>query len=498
LAFYISLKVKVFLMIAEKLEKKPLSLWPHQADLAASALASNCHAMFADPGVGKTAATITVLRHIYARYQKLISTLILCPPIVRRNWLQEFGMFSKITPDKIIVLEGSEKQRYKTLQEQLLFMGAFVPKIVITNYESLLMESIFGLFELWGPKILICDESHRCKSITAKRTKQAIKLADRADFRYILTGTPILNSSMDLFSQYRILDRGETFGTNFYEFRHRYFVDKNAWMNRQKHFPNWRPRPDTEKELATKIASKSTVIRKEKCLTLPPLVIKKIYIDLSSEQQKHYSQLKKDFITFLGEQACTAQLAITKALRLQQLISGHLPFGEGNDKKIHHFKKTPRIQAFKDLAQEICGAGHKLLTWCAFTENYADIAEACTEIGLGFTKATGEESSKGKDAAIDEFRTNPDCKVLIGNAAAIGVGVNLQEASYSIFYSRNFNLEHQLQAQARNYRAGSERHASVTQLEFVAKDTIDEVVAEALENKFGIGQKLLDEFRARL
>lgn len=476
------------------IENNIKDLWVHQKEIVLRGLESNCFGIFADPGCGKTAATINILRHIYTRHHRILSTLILCPPIVRWNWLEEFKMFSKISESEIVILEGSANERYKTFQDRVILNKELTPKIIITNYESLLMEKVYGVLELYGPKILICDESHKLKSIEAKRTKQAIKLSDRADYRYILSGTPILNSTLDIFSQFRILDQGEAFGDNFYKFRAKYFIDKNAFMNRQNYFPNFQPNPKMKGPMAAKIAKKSLTIRKESCLTLPPLVIKKIYIDLSYEQQKHYDQLKKDFITFLDDKVCTAQLAIVKALRLQQLISGHLPFSEGgSDERIYRFPKTPRIQAFKDLAKEICSAGHKIIVWSAFIQNYEDLRDACTEIGIGFTEAHGQISAKRKDEALDKFRTDPHCQVLIGNAAAIGIGTNLQEASYSIFYSRNFSLEQFEQARARNYRAGSERHASVTQIEFIAKDTIDELVAKALDQKQAIGREMLRE-----
>ena len=92
---------------------------------------------------------------------------------------------------------------------------------------------------------------------------------------------------------------------------------------------------------------------------------------------------------------------------------------------------------------------------------------------------------------MDEFRNDPEIRVIICNQAAAGVGINLIEASYSIYYSKNFSLEHDLQSGARNYRGGSEVHEKVTRIDLIAENTIDELVNEALSNKQNISDRIL-------
>jgi hypothetical protein len=89
------------------------------------------------------------------------------------------------------------------------------------------------------------------------------KIADRAEYRYLLTGTPILNSPLDIFSQYRALDSGKTFGKSFFAFRAHYFYDKNANMPRHVHFPNWQIRPTSYDELNEKIYAKAMRVEKK-------------------------------------------------------------------------------------------------------------------------------------------------------------------------------------------------------------------------------------------
>ena len=92
---------------------------------------------------------------------------------------------------------------------------------------------------------------------------------------------------------------------------------------------------------------------------------------------------------------------------------------------------------------------------------------------------------------MNAFRTDPEVGVMIANQGAGGVGVNLVEAGYSIYYSKGFKLEDDLQSEARNYRGGSEIHEKVTRIDLVATGTIDELVTEALENKMQISENIL-------
>jgi SNF2 family DNA or RNA helicase len=93
---------------------------------------------------------------------------------------------------------------------------------------------------------------------------------------------------------------------------------------------------------------------------------------------------------------------------------------------------------------------------------------------------------------IDRFQTDRDCRIMIANQGAGGVGCNLTAASHSIYYSRNFSLEHDLQSEARNYRGGSEIHTKITRIDLVAPDTIDATVLKALADKVNVADAILN------
>jgi SNF2 family DNA or RNA helicase len=472
-------------------------LWAHQREGIALAKDRQFFLAAWDPGVGKTRAGIEMLQDKYRSACGLLPTLILCPPIVIPNWRSEILKYSDIDPGSIFMLTGPGKKRYAKLVEacQAPHRGN---AICITNYEALLMPELFKGLQAWAPQCIVYDEIHRCKDIQAKRTKAAIQLADLAEvFRLGLTGTPVLNSPMDLFSQYRILDGGENFGKNFFAFRAAHMRDRNAYMPKQKYFPDWVPTAEGNEAIAKVLARTSSVVKKEECLDLPPLVQKVIEVELSGEQQRVYDAMKKDFIAHIGDMACVAQLAITKALRLQQIVSGHLPVeGEAGESAVQRFTNTPRVAALKELLADIA-PHHKVLVWASFQQDYVTVRGVCAGLGLPCVEVHGAVSQREKEAAVERFETDPGVRVFIGHPSSGGIGINLVAASYAIYFSRSFSLEQRIQSIARNYRAGSERHEKITLIDIVAKGTIDEIVLQALEQKNQLSLELLRrEFHA--
>ena len=458
-----------------------LDLWEHQKRGLELAKKERDVAFFWDPGTGKTREVIEILRYLYNLEKKMLRTYIFAPLVVLPNWKAEIKKYSKIPEKQICVLgsglTGTEKAHLLATSEANIFA---------INYDALINGNILVELMKKPPHILVCDEVHRVKNIQAKRTKAMIKLADTARRRFILTGTPILNSQLDLFGQFRVLDRGETFGTNYFIFRGDYFYDKNAGMDRLKYFPDWRPRPDTSTRLQEKISRKVSVAKKEDCLDLPPLIETEILVEMTPEQRKAYTQMKEDFITYVNNEACVATLAITKALRLQQIVSGYLMTESG---LFHEFKDTPREKALEEKLEDLRDAGKKVLTWAVFKPNYKILEKVFTRLGMKYTMLTGETQDKEKQ--ISRFRQDPEYQGMIAHPGAGGIGVNLVEAQYSIIYSRNFSLEQAEQSKARNYRGGSEIHSKITHFHLIADGTIDRVIFDALVKKKDLSNSIL-------
>lgn len=497
--------------------EKTLPLWKHQLEAIERAKDRDSFALFMDPGVGKSATTINILRNKMNVRQKFLRTLIFCPQIVVENWRDEFEKHSKIERARVCLLgSGSAIRRENRFQEwQKEYPNGF---IAVCNYEALLMPALLASIKQWAPEAIVFDESHRVKNPEAKRAKLAYDLANPWDKKekrplpkpltYLLTGSPILNSPMDIFMQYKVMDGGRTFGDNFWVFRRTYFTDRNQYMPSHMKFPAWEVKTLTKdgmdglEAIKQKITPSSMYVKKSECLDLPPFVQQTIKVELSPEQRKHYDELKNDFITYTADAACVTTLAITKALRLTQIVSGYLPTnfnaaGGPEDGAVVRFKENPRLEALKELLEEITPA-HKVLVWSVWQENYKQIGELLTSMKLKYVEVHGGISNKGKSEAVAQFNTDPGTRVFLGNPGAGGIGINLVSASYSIFYSRTTSLEQSLQAEARNYRHGSGIHEKITRIDLVAKGTIDEVIMDALTRKEEVSFKILKNNLDRL
>lgn len=457
--------------------------WKHQLEAIQKAQKLTEFGLFFEVGTGKTLTAIHIMLDKYKVHRRQLKTIIFCPPIVIENWKRELKANSDLTDKQIIPLTGSQVDRSN-------FFDFYKDRecVFITNYESLLMPALHARFMLWEPEIIIWDELHKLKNPTSKRSKLAAKLADVSLYRLGLTGTPVLNQALDLYSQYRALDCGKTFGKNFFTFRQKFFFDKNAGMPRGSYFPDWHPKASCYEEIKQLISKSSMVAKKSECLDLPPLIKKKIFVELSTEQKRMYTQMKKDFIAYIKDkQAAVANIAITKALRLQQIVSG---FVNLEDDTTHIFKGNPRKDALKELLESM-QEQHKIIVWAVFRDNYRDIREVCDALKIKYVEVHGDVANKDKYTNVDLFNNDPTVRVLLGHPGSGGIGINLVSSDVSIFYSRNFSLEQDLQAEARNYRGGSERHEKVTRIDLVAKETIDEQVIEALSNKVSIGENIL-------
>jgi SNF2 family DNA or RNA helicase len=462
--------------------------WGHQLEALDRVKDKDRFALLFDVGTGKTYTAILCARWKMYNAKSALKTLVICPPIVIKNWQREWATRSRIHKDRVVALTGPGKKRL-----ELMETDGRAALVVVTNYQTLtLMPEVVKAIKKWGPDIVIVDEVHRCKTPTSKTCQKTADITALARYTFILTGTPVLNTPMDLFGQYLVLDNGATFGSNFYAFRAEYFYDVNHKMPSHLHFPKWVPRPGAEKKLADKISSTSMSVKKSECLDLPPLVRVRLGVELTKEQRRIYREMAEDFVTYVEGKACVARLALTKMLRLLQITTGFVQTESSDGKSVHCIKDNPRIGVLRELLTDIEPRG-KVIVWASFKQNYKDIAKLCDQMELPYVEVHGDISAKAKDTNVKRFCEEESVRVLIGNQGAGGIGINLIEAPFSVFYSRNFSLEQDLQAEARNYRGGSEIHDKIIRYDLVAEETVDEVVAARLESKQAISDSILSE-----
>lgn len=176
---------------------------------------SKCVAILADMGTGKTLISIALAGIMYQR-GKIKNLLVVCPKSIVGVWEAEFKKFADFDYN-LAVLEGGTHKKTDTLRH----MSGTGLQVVVVNYESCwrLEEDIAN----WKPQMVICDESSKIKNPQAKQAKALHRLGKLSKYNVILTGTPIVNSPLDFFSQYKFLN-SDIFGGSFYAFRAKYAI----------------------------------------------------------------------------------------------------------------------------------------------------------------------------------------------------------------------------------------------------------------------------------
>jgi SNF2 family DNA or RNA helicase len=478
--------------LVEHIKRKP---YAHQLDALDFFQNKKDNLYLWDMGTGKTGGAILNTRMRFLQAGNMLRVLIVTPPVTVMNWGDEFQLFSRIPRHRIHPLnQKSTKKKAECIYNDVIPQhdGA----VVILNYEALLSEDLFKAIETWCPEIIIYDEIHYLKNPKSKRSKLCQRLSNIAMYRIGLTGTPILNNVMDIYGIFRTLDNGKTFGTNEYVFQSKYLMDMNAsWKGRNNYFPKWVNNPKTYQELNEKIYRTAIRKLKSECLDLPELIKITRMCGMSTEQKKAYEEMTRDFLTFVdtheGKESVTANLAVTKAMKLLQIASG---FVNTDEKNVIEFKSVPKLDLMTELVEEI-NTQHKIIIWCSFIHNYRMIGRKLTELGIKHVFLTGEQDIREKQEAVDAFNKDPTVRVIVANRAAGGTGVNLTAASYSIVYSRNFSLAEELQSEARNYRGGSEIHESIVKIDLCTEGTVEEGALQALQNKHQVSTDVIDMVR---
>lgn len=469
------------------------TLWKHQEMGVSLAEHKKEFAFLFDVGTGKTLTAISTCRKWYAQSNCILPTLVLSPKVTLNNWKDEWHTFSKVTDERVLVLKGATSKRIKDLRAAIAKYGRSL--IVVTNYEGLRSSDFFKfLKDEFSPSVLICDESHRCKTFNSKTTKMVTMIADKTEYKILLTGTLITNTESDIFSQWRILDGGKSFGRNYYHFRNTFFFDANSGMPKDKYFPDFRIRKGAYDKMEKHLQEKSLKALKEECIDLPELVKKVIKIDMTKPQRKIYNDMKSELVAELETGSfASADIALTKLLRLTQISSGFIKDENG---LIHRIKNN-KEDALKDLLFDLCKEGNqKVIVWAVATENYNQIREVCTSLKLRVKEGHGGIKDVANEVA--EFDKG-DYDVLIGHPASIGIGVNIKSASTAIYFSKDFSLEKRLQSEARNFRGGSiDLHSKITHIDLVTADSVEEDILLALENKLTTANKILDLVKSSL
>lgn len=449
-----------------------------------------------EQGTGKTKLLIDKISYLFLQ-KKINGVLIIAPGGVERNWVRDeipTHMLDEVLDNTFSHIYQTKKSKTKWHSracEKLLTTHHNKLAILAMSYDSIMTSngaSIAKQFLTSRNCLYILDESTRIKSPRAKRTIRILASSKYAKYKTILTGTPITNSPFDIYSQIKFLD--STFwGRNGFGSYHAFKTTFGVWQtgyNKQKdkeyQYCVAYQRLDLLKEMIRPIVTR---VKKEDVLDLPPKVYTKRYFELTGEQRKIYTELKDEFMTELqtGE-LLTAPLAIVRLLRLQQVICGYLPQEDGSKQLDPVPGKNPRLELLREICEDLT---ESTIIWARFNKDRQLIMEM---LGDKAALYDGSVSDDDREIVKNKFQ-NGEIQFFVANPQVAGEGLTLHKAKTVIYYSNNFKLSERLQSEDRAHRIGQTQ--SVTYIDLIAEDTVDEHIVNSLVRKLEIASIIIGD-----
>lgn len=435
----------------------------HQREALKRSWNQHNFALFMEGGTGKSKIVIDNAGLLYERGE-LDALLVTAPNGVHRNWIEQVELHLPTRIPRTVALYRSGTVGWK----KILAKADGLP-ILLMNSEALShpagLDVAASFLRTYKAPMLAADESHRFKTPSARRTRNAWKLRPLSAWRRLLTGTSVSQGYHELYAQFRILDPAIIGCQTYAEFKAQYCVMVEAAgfskLVGYQNIPN----------LLARIAPYVFTVTKAECLDLPPQIFMTRDVELSSEQARIYRQLRTEYLAELDSGAIIdGQLAITRLLRLQQILSG-LAIGDTAQQLL----PCPRLQEAMDLIEE---AQHKVLVWCRFNADITRLAELLEKAKVGYARYSGLLTEPQCAKELERFHSDPACKVLLGTPRKGGIGLTLNEADTVIFYSHSFSWEDRKQATDRNHRDGQTR--AVTYYDLMVPGTVDVKILTAL------------------
>lgn len=440
--------------------------------------------LFLEQGLGKTKVVLDNAAYLYSTGE-IDTLLVIAPNGVHTQWLEEqvpihlpdwvprkgFVYYTKM--NKTMQRQAEEVFAY---QDGLRIFCVHVDAMATVKGVAFIERILHSSRTLWA-----IDESLSIKTPGAKRTRTAMRLRNSAPYRRILTGTPVGKGVEDLFTQLRWLDDDVHGFTSFYTFRNHYcklapVPGAPAGVVKIVGYKNL----DELKDAMDAWTFRATA---DECLDLPERTYQTRYIEMTDEQRRVYSDLKEEFLAQLDDGSIvTADQAIVKLLRLQQILCGHVKDQDGALRRL----PTERPGAVYEIAEQV---GPKLVVWARFQHDIDLLAETFAK----WNPVTwdGRTSIEGRQYAKRAFIDDPSCGPFIANPSAAGIGLDgLQHVAHTMaYYSNSFKAVDRWQSEARLFRDGQK--GTVNVIDLVTPKTVDEYILKILRSRRDVADAAL-------
>ncbi|MBN2652462.1 MAG: DEAD/DEAH box helicase family protein [Spirochaetales bacterium] len=423
-----------------------------------------------DMGLGKTVQTLALVQEI-CNNKPTAKILIIVPVSTMGNWQREIERFT--TGIKAIQHRGTSRQ-WRTLQSTNA-------NIIITSYATFRNDKEF--FSAIKFDAAILDEAQNIKN-PRTATFKAVKLID-ADFRLTLTGTPVENCTLELWSQMDFLNPSLLGSINTFK----------------KEFSTAIENGDNKAAQRLKQRIKPFILRRKKSDVLKDLPAKEEiteFIDMDNKQAKFYNELKNEMSEMVlkayDDDPNKAAFIILQALtRLRQAaIDPRLILSKKLSQKLVREKPlipSAKFDFFKNQIEEIVSQGNKVIVFSQFTKLLDLIEDFLVRNRYPYSKITGQ--TRNRDEQIEEFQNSTTTNIFLISLKAGGTGINLTAADYVILFDPWWNPAVEAQAVDRAHRIG--RKGKVIVYRYITAQTIEDKILTLQAKKRDLVNNLITE-----
>lgn len=438
------------------------------------------------------------------------SVLYIVPNALKASTMREIAKWSSDL--NVIKLEGNAEER-----NNIVRLAHKQGLVLVCSYEQLRSRNDKDLtpaiFEFDWP-IVVMDEAHKFKSHTSSTFNAIERICKRAGYLVPMTGTPIMNRPAEMWSMLHMLTLKGKYEGKFdllWKFESEYL---NTWGG-STHFQQ-----DGYDRLVKSVADMVLRRRKDEVLLDLPDKIREVrFVEMTGKQLELYDELRDKLFIWLDETKedfVSTQSILAQLTRLRQIAV--LPAGvkisdpDGNNEKHLDCWESAKIDEAMNIIEEMMEANEKVLVFSNFNEPLKYLQRLIREKGWTWTNDGGDEcpfdaeliiggvhETKRDTIAADFNNSQSNTRVVLGNTAAMGVGLNLQGAcSHAVFLDLFWNPGVNEQAEDRLHRQGQKNSVTIHIIQ--AEDSVDAFIADKLEKKAAMIEGVIerDELRAAL
>lgn len=430
-----------------------IELYDHQKTALALLRMNDGFALFMEQGTGKTFPVLFRLVELLES-KRITNAVIVAPKAVCESW-----------KDKIKLLD--------TRSQELL--GA----VQIVSYDLMwrrkeIYETVFDA--------VVFDESHYIKSPSAKRTKMCLKLASKAKYRYIMTGTPTSNGQLcNLWAQFAaitpVVKSGRVYPECFGGISYYDWINSVAYLN--KYYQPYRYK--NVKSIQKVMEELSYRITKAECLDLPEKLPDEVFrVQLHKSAVVDYKQMMKH--SAIVELDTLAGNPLTRSLRLRTLASGYIDTENGERKDY----PCAKLEALKEFLSDF---EKKVVIFCDFRRSIDAVSDVLTKLKMKHVILDGRQADKG---IWRKFQEDEKVRAIICQYQSGSAGIDLFAADTCIFFEPTLSSNLNEQAKDRIHRVGQTSACSYIYL--ITDGTIETAIYQALCNYQDFGEALFTQY----